>query len=259
MSAAGSPGVGIGAPGARSALILGARSDIARACAHRLAADGHAILMLAARDPESLAVDAQDLRIRHQGQVTTHAFDALDPDSFTTFLDGLGTLPDVVICAVGLLGEQAESAADPAVAARVMRTNFEGPALVLGLIATRMEARGRGTIVGISSVAGERGRASNYVYGAAKAGFTAFLSGLRNRLASRGVQVITVLPGFVATQMTAGMDLNPRLTAQPDEVAAAIARAMDRGRDVVWVRPVWRLIMAIIRALPEGVFKKTRL
>jgi decaprenylphospho-beta-D-erythro-pentofuranosid-2-ulose 2-reductase len=243
----------------RSALILGARSDIARACAQRLAADGHAVLMLAARNPDDLAEDARDLTIRHQGQVTTHAFDALDPGGFSAFLDGLGRVPDVVICAVGLLGEQAESAADPEAALRVMRSNFEGPALILGLIANRMEARGRGTIVGISSVAGERGRASNYVYGAAKAGFTAWLSGLRNRLSGKGVQVITVLPGFVATRMTAGMDLNPRLTAQPDEVAAAIARAMARGRDVVWVRSVWRLIMAIIRALPESVFKRTRL
>jgi decaprenylphospho-beta-D-erythro-pentofuranosid-2-ulose 2-reductase len=243
----------------RSALILGAGSDIARACAHRLAGQGYGVLMLAARDPGALAADAEDLRIRHQGQVTTHAFDALDTDGFAPFLDGLGTLPDVVICAVGLLGTQADSAADAGVAARVMRTNFEGPALILGLIANRMEARGSGTIVGISSVAGERGRASNYVYGAAKAGFTAFLSGLRNRLAGQGVRVITVIPGFVATRMTAGMDLNPRLTAQPDEVAAAIARAIDRGRDVVWVRPVWRLIMAIIRALPEAVFKRTKL
>jgi decaprenylphospho-beta-D-erythro-pentofuranosid-2-ulose 2-reductase len=243
----------------RSALILGARSDIARACAHRLAADGFAVLMLAARDPETLAADAEDLRIRHQGQVSTHAFDVLDTAGFAGFLDGLGLLPDVAVCAVGLLGEQAESAADPEVAARVMRTNFEGPALILGLIATRMEARGRGVIVGISSVAGERGRASNYIYGAAKAGFTAYLSGLRNRLARRGVQVVTVIPGFVATRMTAGMDLNPRLTAQPDEVAVAISNAIDRGRDVVWVRPVWRVIMAIIRALPEPVFKRTKL
>jgi len=243
----------------RSALILGARSDIARACARQLAAEGYANLMLAARDPEALAPDAEDLRIRNQIRVSTHAFDALAPAGFDAFLDGLGTLPDVVICAVGLLGEQAESQADPAAALRVLRSNFEGPALILGLLAERMDRRGSGTIVGISSVAGERGRASNYVYGAAKAGFTAFLSGMRNRFATGGVQVITVLPGFVATRMTAGMPLNPRLTAQPEEVARAISRAIARRRDVIYVRPVWRLIMAIIRALPEPVFKRTRL
>ena len=243
----------------RTALILGATSDIARACARRLAAEGHAVVMLAGRDPAALAADAADLAIRHQGRISTHALDVLEPEGFAAFLAGLPVLPDVVICAVGLLGVQAESQADPAVALRVMRTNYEGPALLLGMIAERMADRGSGTIVGISSVAGERGRASNYVYGSAKAGFTAFLSGLRNRLQGTGVRVVTVLPGFVATRMTAGMPLNPRLTAQPDEVAAAISRALARGRDVVWVRPVWRLIMAVIRALPEAVFKRTRL
>jgi hypothetical protein len=140
-----------------------------------------------------------------------------------------------------------------------MRANYEGPALILGLLAERFAARGSGTLIGISSVAGERGRASNYVYGSAKAGFTAFLSGLRNRLAKGPVRVITVKPGFVATQMTEGMDLNPRLTAQPDAVAEAIWQAQAKGRDVLYVKPVWALIMAIIRALPERLFKKTSL
>ena len=243
----------------RTALILGASSDIARACTRRLAADGYAVILLAGRDPAALQAEAEDLRIRHHTTVAIHAFDALQPDEFPAFVEGLGMVPDVVICAVGLLGVQAQSQADPDIARMVMRSNYEGPALVLGLLAERMVARGSGTIVGISSVAGERGRASNYIYGSAKAGFTAFLSGLRNRLNGSGVRVVTVLPGFVATRMTEGMPLNPRLTAQPDEVATAIARAIARGRDVVWVRPVWRLIMAIIRALPEPVFKRTRL
>lgn len=243
----------------RSALILGASSDIARACARRLAAEGYGVILLAGRDPAALAAEAEDLRIRNHTEVSVHAFDALQPEGFAAFLDGLGRVPDVAICAVGLLGVQARSQAEPEAALAVMRSNYEGPALVLGMLAERMAAHGSGVIVGISSVAGERGRASNYVYGSAKAGFTAFLSGLRNRLNGSGVRVVTVLPGFVATRMTAGMDLNPRLTAQPDEVAAAIARAIARGRDVVWVRPVWRLIMAIIRALPEPVFKRTRL
>lgn len=243
----------------RSALIIGARSDIARATARRLAADGYAVMMLAARDPGALAGDVEDLHIRHHSRASAHGFDALEPQDFKAFLDDLPMLPDVVVCAVGALGDQQVSQSDPDAAARIMRTNYEGPALILGMLAERMAARGSGAIVGISSVAGERGRASNYVYGSAKAGLTAFLSGLRNRLNGSGVQVITVLPGFVATRMTAGMPLNPRLTAQPDEVAEAIARAIERRRDVVWVRPVWRVIMAIIRALPEAVFKRTKL
>lgn len=239
-------------------LILGARSDMARACAHRFARAGHP-LVLAARDPAALEADATDLRLRYSVPVTCVAFDATDIAGLDAFLDGLPELPAVALCAVGAMGDQAQSEMDAQAAATVIRTNFEGPALVLGALAERFEKRGSGTIIGISSVAGERGRASNYVYGAAKAGFTAFLSGLRNRLARTPVQVITVLPGFVATRMTEGLNLNPRLTAQPDEVAGAIFRAHQKRRDIIYIRPIWRVIMAVIRALPEPVFKRTRL
>ena len=136
-----------------------------------------------------------------------------------------------------------------------MRSNFEGPASIMATLANRFEERGSGTLVGVSSVAGERGRATNYVYGGAKAGFTAFLSGLRNRLAKKGVHVLTVLPGFVATRMTAGMDLPAKLTAQPAEVADKIAAAVAAGRNVIYVRSVWWLIMMIIRNIPERIFK----
>lgn len=241
-----------------SALILGATSDIARACAHRYARGGYA-LHLAGRDPSALEADAQDLRLRHGVSVTCHAFDALDVPAFEAFVNGLPALPDTALCAVGAMGSQAESEADPLAAARVLRANFEGPALILGMLAERMLARGHGVVIGISSVAGDRGRASNYVYGSAKAGFTAFLSGLRNRLSRTGVRVITVKPGFVATRMTEGLPLNPRLTAQPDEVAEAIWQAQRLKRDVIYVRPIWRTIMAVIRLLPEALFKKTRL
>ena len=241
-----------------SILILGAASDIARACAHRYAQDGYAV-QLAARDAAALEGDAQDIRLRHGVDVTCHAFDVLDTDGFAGFIAGLPNLPDTVLCAVGFMGDQSASEGDPNAATIVMRSNFEGPALILGLLAQQFVTRKHGVIIGISSVAGDRGRASNYVYGSAKAGFTAFLSGLRNRLSRSGVQVITVKPGFVATRMTEGMDLNPRLTAQPEAVAEAIRRAEVKRRDVIYVKGVWRLVMAIIRALPEWAFKKTRL
>lgn len=242
----------------KSILILGARSDIARACAHRYAAEGYAV-RLAARDVASLEADATDIHIRHRVAATTHRFDALDTASFNTFLKGLPELPDVVLSAVGFMGAQEDSQVDADAAAIVMRSNFEGPALILGLIAERFEARGTGVIIGISSVAGDRGRASNYIYGAAKAGFTAFLSGMRNRFARSDIKVITVKPGFVATQMTEGMDLNPRLTASPEAVADAIWRAQTKGRNVIYVKPIWWFVMAIIRTLPEFIFKKTQL
>ena len=120
-----------------------------------------------------------------------------------------------------------------------------------------MSPGGSGCLVGISSVAGDRGRASNYVYGSAKAGFTAFLSGLRNRLAKQNVHVVTVKPGFVNTSMTEGMDLPAKLTAEPEEVANAIVKSVEKSRDIIYVRPVWQLVMAIIRNIPERIFKKT--
>jgi len=240
------------------ALILGATSDMARAVAHRYAREGYA-LQLAGRDTAMLEADAQDLRLRHRVAVSVHAFDVLDTQGFAPFLDALPALPDTALCAVGTMGDQETSQTDPEAATLVMRTTYEGPALILGLLAERMAARGHGVLIGISSVAGDRGRASNYVYGSAKAGLTAFLSGLRNRLSRSAVRVITVKPGFVATRMTEGMDLNPRLTAQPEAVAEAIWRAQKHRRDVIYVKPVWRYVMAIITALPEALFKKTRL
>jgi len=237
-------------------LILGAGSDIARAVARAFAAKGHAI-QLAARDESCRADDKADLETRYGVAVRLHRVDALDLTSHAGFVAGLPALPEIVVCAIGLMGDQDENAADMARAAVILRSNFEGPASLLGHLANAMEARGSGILVGISSVAGDRGRASNYIYGSAKAGFTAYLSGLRNRLAGKGVHVITVLPGFVATKMTDGMDLPKPLLAHPPEVARAIVNAVEKGRNIIYVRPIWRLIMAIIKAIPEPIFKKT--
>ena len=235
-------------------LIIGARSDIGVALAHAYAAEGCA-LILAARNPATLSETKADLEVRHQVQVKTLACDVTEPDP-EPFFTALGEIPGTVIMVAGLLGDQAASAADAETAERVMATNYNGPARLLLAAARRMEARGSGAIIGISSVAGDRGRASNFIYGSAKAGFTAFLSGLRNALAGKGVHVLTVKPGFVATRMTADMDLPARLTAQPDEVARAIVKAHKAQRDVIYVKPIWRLVMLVIRLIPERIFKK---
>lgn len=219
---------------------------------------GHPV-QLAARNAAGDEADRCDIALRHSVAVTLHEFDALATETHQAFVDALPELPEVVICAVGMMGEQAVNERDVQAAAYVMRSNYEGPASIFAVLATRFEDRGSGTLVGISSVAGNRGRATNYVYGSAKAGFTAFLSGLRNRLAKRGVHVVTVLPGFVATRMTEGMDLPAKLTAQPSEVAEAIARAVERRKDVIYVRPVWRLIMLIIGHIPEAIFKRMKI
>lgn len=242
----------------RTVLILGGRSGIGLATARAFAAAGHPV-QLAARNVESLETARTDIEIRYGVPVTLHEFDALDSASHGRFVDSLKILPDIAVCAVGVLGDQKEGERDLKSAILVMRSNFEGPASILSELANRFEARGSGTLVGISSVAGERGRATNYIYGSAKAGFTAFLSGLRNRLSGTGVHVVTVLPGFVATPMTEGMDLPPRLTAQPEDVAAAIARAIVKRKNVIYVRPVWRLVMTVIRNIPEPIFRRMRI
>ena len=240
-------------------LLVGGTSDIGRATALHYATAGWRVL-LAARNAEAAQRNADDAAARTGVAVTVHALDVLDTAGLSAFIDALPMLPDTVVCVVGELGDQRRAETDLEHAAMVLRTNFEGPALLLGLFAERFLARGSGTLVGVSSVAGDRGRASNYVYGAGKAGFTAFLSGLRNRLAPSGIRVVTVKPGFVRTRMTAGMRLPPLLTAEPAEVGEAIFKAAEGGRgDVVYVRAIWRLVMTVIALIPEPIFKRLRL
>ncbi len=241
-----------------SVLVLGARSDIGLAVAHRFARQGYAI-QLAARNCSSLAADCADIALRYGIAVTAHEFDVLATAGHEAFVAALPELPIIAVSAVGTMGKQDDNERDMAAAITDIRSNFEGPAIILAVLANHFVARGSGTLVGISSVAGLRGRATNYVYGSAKAGFTAFLSGLRNRLAKQGVHVVTVLPGFVDTRMTAGMDLPAKLTAQPAEVADAIAVAVSKQRNVIYVRWMWRYIMLIIRHIPEGIFKKMKI
>lgn len=239
------------------ALILGAGSDIARALADQLAARGHA-LRLAGRDPARLERDQADLALRHGVEVTTHAYDATDLGGIEPFLDALPETPRIAVCAVGLMGDQEENARDPARAARVVATNFTGPALTLEALARRMAALGApAAIIGISSVAGDRGRARNYVYGAAKAGFTAWLSGMRQKYVRSSLRVITVKPGFVATAMTEGMDLPGPLLTTPEALAGRVLRALDRG-GMVHVDLRWRAVMGVITHLPERIFARTK-
>ena len=245
------------AAGPGTALVLGATSDIGRAIARELAADGWR-LQLAARNADQLRREAADIGARSRAPVQTRLFEALAQAGDGSWPDGLAPLPDLAVCVVGLLGEQTASESDPSEAALVMRTNYEAPALALGVLAARFAQRGNGVLVGVSSVAGERGRAANYVYGSAKAGFSAFLSGLRARLAGTGVHVLTVKPGFVRTRMTAGMALPPLLTATPEQVAGAVLRAVRRQRNVIYSPAIWRLIALAVRAMPERLFKRLR-
>jgi decaprenylphospho-beta-D-erythro-pentofuranosid-2-ulose 2-reductase len=239
------------------ALVIGARSDIGKAIAMEFAKAGLP-LILAGRGAESLEADAADIGLRHSVTVRTAECDVLNVDP-KAFFDSLGETPRIVVSVVGFMGDQLRAQVEPAHAKVVMDSNYAGPALLLGEAAERLAAKGaEGVIIGVSSVAGDRGRSSNYVYGSAKAGLTAFLSGLRHRLAATKILVITVKPGFVRTQMTAGMLLPKPLTAEPAEVATALLAAVRSRREVVYVRPVWWAIMTIINHLPEFVFKKMK-
>jgi len=239
------------------ALILGGTSDIGRAAARAFAKRGWDI-QLAGRDVSALEPNAADLRTRYNVKADVYRFDVLDTASFEGFVAGLSALPDAVVSIVGLLGSQEAAQSNLDHATTIMRSNYEGPALILGLLAEKFLGRGSGSIVGVSSVAGDRGRASNYVYGSAKAGFSAFLSGLRARTSRSGVRVITVKPGFVRTRMTEGMKLIGPLTVEASVVGDAILNAVQRQSDVVYVSGRWRLVMFIITSLPERLFKRLK-
>lgn len=240
-------------------LVLGANSDIGLATARKFAQAEKADVYLASRDTERLLKKAKDLEIRYQVRAQALTFDALEYASHEAFYARLDPKPDVVILAFGYLGEQRASEANFEEAKRVTETNFLGAVSILEIIAADLEAKRQGVIVGLSSVAGERGRQSNYLYGAAKGALSVYLSGLRNRLFKSNVRVITVLPGFVRTRMTEGMALPKALVAEPEAVADAIYAAYTRGRDVVYAKWFWRWIMFVIRHIPERLFKKLKL
>lgn len=239
-------------------LIAGAKSDIARAVARHYAEQGCA-LQLAARNPDQLQADVEDLKLRGAASVTLLELDVESPKSIEACVSNLAPFPDIAVCAVGYLGEQEQTQQNPEESQRVIAANLTGPALLFERLAERMSERRSGSLVGISSVAGDRGRASNYWYGCAKAGFSAFLSGLRQRLHRSGVQVITVKPGFVRTAMTADLDLPLLLTATPEKIAQDLASAVDRKQSVVYTPFYWRFIMMIITGIPEFLFKKVSL
>ncbi len=241
-----------------SVLLLGAGSDIAKAIARKLAEEQFDIY-LAGRDTQQLTELGTDLQIRYKVKTAVLYFDATSFETHAAFYSQLPQTPDITICVFGYLGSQEKAATDWQEAANIVQTNYLGAMSILNIVAENYIARKTGTIIGISSVAGERGRQSNYIYGSSKAGFTAYLSGLRNRLYKHGVHVITVLPGFVNTRMTADLPLPPRLTAEPVQVATAVKKAINKKKDIVYVKWMWRWIMLSIKLIPESLFKKMQL
>jgi short-subunit dehydrogenase len=238
-------------------LVLGATSPIARAAAGALAARGHG-LYLASRDPEELSRIAADLSVRHKADVAWGRFDAEDFAGHEKFLDEVsarvGDLEGVLL-AFGRMGDQEAAARDAARARALMDVNATAAISILTLCAAQLERRRGGFIVGLSSVAGDRGRRRNYPYGAAKGALSLYLQGLRARLHPAGVRVLTVKLGFVDTPMTFGLP-GMFLVASPRDVGERIVRALDRGRDVIYIPWFWRCVMWIVRMIPEAIHKR---
>lgn len=241
-------------------LVIGATSAIAEATSRIYAARG-ARLYLLGRNADRLQDIAKDLRIRGAAVVEHAVLDVNATSAHEAVLDAawqsFGGI-DVVLVAHGTLPDQRQCEASVPVALAEFATNATSSIALLTLIANRMQDAGKGTIAVISSVAGDRGRASNYLYGAAKAAVSAFLSGLRQRLGKHGVNVLTIKPGFVDTPMTRDFKKGP-LWAKPESVAQGIVSAVDRRRAVVYLPWFWRGIMMVIRSIPEAVFKRIQL
>lgn len=241
-------------------LIIGAGSAIAEAAARQWAAQGHSLYLLA-RNEERLGAMAADLKVRG---AAVAAFGVLDVNQFerhaaaidaaVAALSGL----DTVLIAHGTLGDQKRCEQDVAATLQELNTNALSVISMLTLLANRFEAQRHGTLAVIGSVAGDRGRQSNYVYGTAKGAVAIFLQGLRNRLQPAGVRVLTIKPGFVDTPMTASFKKGP-LWATPEAVAASIVSAVEKRRDVLYTPWFWLGIMTLIKLVPERVFKKLKL
>ena len=239
-------------------LIIGATSAIAQATARIMAARGDA-LILVGRSEEKLKAVADDLLVRGAERVDFTAMDANETGKHEpligTVYEMLGGL-DTVLIAHGILPDQEASQKDYDEAAQSLNTNFMSVVSFLTPIANRFEEQKHGCIAVISSVAGDRGRQSNYVYGTAKAAVSTFLSGLRNRLSKSGVAVVDIRPGFVDTPMTAEFEKKGFLWAKPEAIAKGIIKAIDKKKDIVYLPFFWRWIMLIIRCIPERIFKK---
>ncbi len=241
-----------------SVLILGAASDMAIAIARKFASAGYSI-HLAARNVSRLQPLQSDLSVRYQANCTLHEFDALNFESHQLFVNSLSPMPEITICVFGYLGDNEVARKDWNEALKIIHTNYTGAVSILNVISNFYAEQKKGLIAGVSSVASERGRQSNYIYGSSKAGFTQYLSGLRNRMYREGVHVLTVQPGFVYTRMTEHLKLPALVTAKPEDVGVAVYNAVVAKKNIIYVKWFWRWIMLIIRCIPEFMFKKMKL
>jgi decaprenylphospho-beta-D-erythro-pentofuranosid-2-ulose 2-reductase len=242
-------------------VIFGATSAIAQSVARLFAAEG-AELFLVARNAERVEAVRADLIVRGAKAVVTMVADLAEIDAHEAIMtragDALGAI-DAALIAYGTLSDQSRCESEPSLMRRELTTNFLSQASLLMRLAMMMERQQAGTIAVIGSVAGDRGRASNYVYGSAKAGLRVLAQGLRHRLGRSGVRVVLIEPGFVDTPMTAGLAKGGALWATPDRVAHDIRHAMNRNAAIAYTPWFWRWIMLIVRFMPDALFQRVRL
>ena len=239
-------------------LVLGATSDIGIAIAKKFASE-NCNIQLAARKPDQLEPLKSDIEIRYKVGCTIHEFDALQYRTHLDFFESLNPKPDITISIFGTMHEEDKAFDEWDLTQMMIDVNYTGVVSILNIAAKFYTSRKSGTIIGISSVAGDRGRATKLIYGSSKAALSAYLDGLRNKCFNDNVHVMTVKPGFVYTRMTENMPLPKPLTSTPDEVADIIYSAFKKKKNTIYIKWFWRYIMLIIKNIPEFQFKKMKL
>jgi len=249
-------------PTSKSILMLGSVSAVSRAIAHEFAREGYSLLLADIETEENERI-AQDIRIRYRVYCDTLFFDAGDIDSHPAFLDKviekLNSFPEGLVICFGYMPVQEQAQKDFNLIKKTIDINFTGAVSILERVISKFEERNYGFAMVISSVAGDRGRKSNYIYGSTKGALTRYVEGLQHRLSSTKIRVLLIKPGFMDTAMTYGLNLPQRLLASPEEAGNIIYKAWKKKKQVVYVKWFWRYIMLIIQHLPRFVFHRTQL
>lgn len=234
----------------KNVLILGANSDVG-ICLLGDLYNYECNLFLASRDLDNLKKITTNKKINIDKINFIH-LDVLNETSISSFLDKNIIIPDIIICCIGYLNNQSSNLS------KILRTNFEGPVTIINSYIDKFLSRGYGTIVGVSSIAGERGRAKNYLYSSAKSGFTSYLSGLRSKYDHKNINIITVIPGYINTKMTRGEKLNKFITASPELVADKILKAIIKGKKVEYISFFWFFVSIVLKNLPDYILRKIK-
>lgn len=239
-------------------LIFGASSDVAKELARQYAQQNNEVTLLGT-GVDRLEPFKSDLKVRNNSDINLVEFDILQHKAADEHINLLIAQSEISIMLIGYLGDQDKADENDDELARIINLNYTKVVEVINLIQRIYVNKKAGVIAGVSSVAGDRGKQSNFAYGSAKAGLSIYLDGLRNRLYSKGVHVVTIKPGFMATRMTKDMDLPKKLTASPDQAAKTIISAISNRKNKVYVNWMWKYIMIIIKAIPEPIFKKMKM